>query len=45
MFALAQALKFLPPARPGHHTTNIFYPGKDECDRVIVNGAPAAICS
>ncbi len=42
MFALAQALKSLHKRVLVTTTTNIFYPGKDECDGVIVNEAPAA---
>ncbi len=42
MFALARALKSLHKRVLVTTTTNIFYPGKDECDGVIVNGAPAA---
>jgi probable selenium-dependent hydroxylase accessory protein YqeC len=42
MFALAQALKSLHKRVLVTTTTNIFYPGKDECDGVIVNEAPEA---
>ena len=42
MFALARVLKSLHKRVLVTTTTNIFYPGKDECDGVIVNGAPAA---
>ncbi len=40
MFALAQALKSLNKRVLVTTTTNIFYPGKDECDAVIVHELP-----
>lgn len=42
MFALAHALKSLNKRVLVTTTTNIFYPGKDQCDAVIVSNAPEA---